>query len=208
MEINNDLILQWERKIQKMSSNTFIVGMEREDIAQELRIAIIKAAKAYDNSRGILFHTYLHTTLVNTIRTLISKAQKQPELKSLDTTYVGSSLLSSEIIEALKDPSNYESSIEVDNWLDSKDLTSNELLFIQLRLEGLTMDEITEDLKACKKCRYCLGYWKPIESSLITSNIKVEFIGSDYKQCLNKNSDSSYKVRQTLREKFINLNDG
>ena len=154
MEINNDLILQWERKIQKMSSNTFIVGMEREDIAQELRIAIIKAAKAYDNSRGILFHTYLHTTLVNTIRTLISKAQKQPELKSLDTTYVGSSLLSSEIIEALKDPSNYESSIEVDNWLDSKDLTSNELLFIQLRLEGLTMDEITEDLKACKKCRY------------------------------------------------------
>ena len=208
MEINNDLILQWERKIQKMSSNTFIIGMDREDIAQELRIAIIKAAKAYDNSRGILFHTYLHTTLVNTIRTLISKAQKQPELKSLDKTYIDSSLLSSDIIEALKDTSNYENSIEVDNWLESKDLTSNELLFIQLRLEGLTMDEITEDLKACKKCPYCLGYWKSIESPLITSNIKVEFIESDYKQCLNKNSDSSYKVRQVLREKFINLNDG
>ena len=75
MEINNDLVIQWEPKVQKMSSSAFIVGMDKEDLAQELRISLLKAAKAYDEGRGISFHTYLHTSLVNTIRTLISKAQ-------------------------------------------------------------------------------------------------------------------------------------
>ena len=79
IEINDDLIRQWEPKIQKMVSNSFVIGLDREDIAQELRISLLKAAKAYDESRGVIFHTYLHTSLVNTIRTLISKAQRQPE---------------------------------------------------------------------------------------------------------------------------------
>ena len=67
MQIDNDLILQWEPKIMKMIRNTYIAGMDREDIAQELRIALTKAAKKYDESKGAIFHTYLHTSLVNTI---------------------------------------------------------------------------------------------------------------------------------------------
>ena len=47
MEINDDLIRQWEPKVQKMASKTSIVGMEQEDIAQELRLVICKAAKKY-----------------------------------------------------------------------------------------------------------------------------------------------------------------
>ena len=69
MEINDDLVTQWNPKIQKMVSNSFILGLDREDVAQELRISLIKAAKAFDENRGIVFHTYLHTSLVNTIRT-------------------------------------------------------------------------------------------------------------------------------------------
>lgn len=68
MQINDDLIIKWEPKIQKMVSGVFVVGMEKDDIAQELRIATIKAAKAYDKERGVIFHTYLHTTMVNTIK--------------------------------------------------------------------------------------------------------------------------------------------
>ena len=41
MEINDDLVLKWEPKIQKMVSNVFVVGMERDDIAQELRISLL-----------------------------------------------------------------------------------------------------------------------------------------------------------------------
>ena len=51
MLIDDDLIIQWEPKIQKMVSNTFVVGMEKDDIAQELRIAIMKAAKSFDEDR-------------------------------------------------------------------------------------------------------------------------------------------------------------
>ena len=71
MEINDELIKQWEPKINKMLQNTFVIGLDRDDIAQELRIAIVKAAQGYNEDKGVLFHTYLHTAMVNTIRTLI-----------------------------------------------------------------------------------------------------------------------------------------
>ena len=76
MEINDELLEKWEPKVQKFLQTAFVTGMDREDIAQELRIAIIKAADHYDDSKGVIFHTYLHTVMVNTLRTLISKAQK------------------------------------------------------------------------------------------------------------------------------------
>ena len=108
MEINDELILQWEPKVQKMVSSVFVVGMERDDVAHELRIALMKSAKAYDESRGVLFHTYLHTALVNTIRTLISKAQRQPDFRSIDTVFNDSSIMPTEIANALIDPEDYE----------------------------------------------------------------------------------------------------
>ena len=148
MEINDDLVIQWEPKIQKMVSNVYVVGMDRDDIAQELRIALLKTARAYDPNRGVLFHTYLHTSLVNTIRTLISRAQKQLKLvpQSLDIIYEDTGLQSVEIVEALTDPAEQEELWELEDWLNTQDLEENELLFLQLRLEGLTMEEITEDL--------------------------------------------------------------
>ena len=84
MEINDDLIKQWEPKIQKMLQGTSIIGMDRDDIAQELRIAIMRAANGFDEDKGVVFHTYLHTAMVNTIRTLITKAQKMLNLSSLE----------------------------------------------------------------------------------------------------------------------------
>ena len=56
--------------------------------------------------------------------------------------------------------------IEADLWINSQGLSEKEKTFIQLKLEGMTMEEITEDL-----------------------------------------GESAYKVRQTLREKFVNLSD-
>ena len=76
MEINDELIKQWEPKVQRLASNTYVVGYDRDDIVQELRIAIVKAAQGFEEDRGVLFHTYLHTAMTNTIRTLISKAQR------------------------------------------------------------------------------------------------------------------------------------
>ena len=214
MQINDALILQWEPKIQKLLSGVFIIGMERDDIAQELRIAIMRAAEGYDSTRGVLFHTYLHTTLVNTIRTLMSKAQRHPEIRSLDFVREDSDTLSLELLKALTDPSDFSEVIETDNWLDSQDLQNNERLFIQLKLEGLTMEEITDDLKACRICVFCKGY----TNAETTYNIgEIEYLAynqdfpkgkkivGNYAKCINKNGESAYKVRQQLREKFADL---
>ena len=59
MDITDDLIIQWEPKIQRFLNTSFVLGMDREDLGQELRIAIIKAADGFDESRGTSFHTYL-----------------------------------------------------------------------------------------------------------------------------------------------------
>ena len=187
MKINDELILKWEPKIQKLATSTFIIGMDKDDIAQELRIAILKAAKDYDSTLGIIFHTYLHTTMINTIRTLMTKAQEEyttvflvkqanekleEELKkqrdkvfleSIDMTFDEEDFIPWEITEALQDPIDYYKDSEFDSWLASKNLNLNERLFITLKLEGLTMEEISVDL-----------------------------------------GESAYKIRQLLRKKFKN----
>jgi len=129
-----------------MVSNSFGVGMDKDDLAQELRIALVKAARAFDSSKGTIFHTYLHTSLVNTIRTLITKAQRRPIAKSIDLTYGTSNSVPREISSAMIEPSNYMDEVDANLWVSSKGLTEPEKLFLELKLEGLTMEEITEDL--------------------------------------------------------------
>jgi RNA polymerase sigma factor (sigma-70 family) len=146
MEINNELVAQWEPKIQKMSSNSYVVGLDKEDLAQELRIALVKAARAYDDSKGAIFHTYLHTSLVNTIRTLITKAQRKPIARSIDVTFDGNNTIPKEIAAAMVEPKNYTEEVEANIWIHAQGLLDKEKLFLELKLEGLTMEEITEDL--------------------------------------------------------------
>jgi len=162
MDITDELITQWEPKIQRFLNTSFVLGMDREDLGQELRISIVKAAEGFDESRGISFHTYLHTTMVNTLRTLISKAQKQHvihEATSIDSSYFSSAYdasseetnyftTSSKILKALEDPltKNKEQEFEVQDLLIRAKLSPSEINFINLRVDGLTMEEITIEL--------------------------------------------------------------
>ena len=150
MDINDDLIRQWEPKVQKMTSNTYILGLDREDLAQELRLAVVKAAQGFEEDRGVLFHTYLHTAMTNTIRTLLSKSRKLiPVTTSLDAVSSDFStmpLQSYEILAALTDPSDFTIDVEFKDFIEACGLDAVETAFITLRLEGLTMEEITEDL--------------------------------------------------------------
>jgi len=152
MDINNELILKWEPKIQKLLTDTFVVGMERDDIAQELRIAIIKAAQGFDEDRGVIFHTYLHTAMINTIRTLISRGQRHPVSLSLESQKridrSDSEVYNVSLIDTLADPTNVSDDLEFMNLLENSALLSvAEKDFIILRLEGMNMDEISKDLQ-------------------------------------------------------------
>ena len=149
MEINDDLIKQWEPKIVRMLSNTFVIGMDWDDLAQELRIAIMKAAHGFDEDRGVIFHTYLHTSMVNTLRTLISKAQRHQQPISLDAVYYDDEQpLLDQLADSLAVGIDVDNDLELRELLDSLDLTEEERKYILLRIEGLTMEEITEDLKS------------------------------------------------------------
>ena len=50
LEIDDSLIKQWEPKINRMISTYKINGIDRDDLAQELRICILKAAKKFRHS--------------------------------------------------------------------------------------------------------------------------------------------------------------
>ena len=149
MNIDNDLIAQWEPKVQRFVSTTYVMGWDKEDLAQELRIAIVKAAHGFQEDRGVLFHTYLHTAMVNTIRTLISKAQHTLSTESLDVVYSGLEdeyQIPSKILQALLQDEVGLEEIEIKEVLSRYGLSPQETAFINLRLEGLTMEEISEDL--------------------------------------------------------------
>jgi len=146
IEINDDLIIKWEPKVQKLASSVFVLDMDRDDIAQELRISILKAAKGFDSSLGTSFHTYLHTTMINTLRTLIVKAQrKHIDMQSIDDL-LDTEVPSSKVQQALGVADDSFEELEVLELLRNSKLTFKEEQFIILRLEGLTMEEITEDL--------------------------------------------------------------
>ena len=59
IEINDDLIKQWEPKIHNILADTQVRGYSKEDLEQELRISIIKAAKGFNEDRGAVSYTHL-----------------------------------------------------------------------------------------------------------------------------------------------------
>ena len=145
IEINDELILQWEPKIQRLLANTFVRGLDKEDLEQELRIAIVKAAKGFNSDKGVIFHTYLHTAMVNTLRTLISKAQRTVVTFSLDESLDNENngigelpLAMSKALQVFMEDEDYD--------LDFNKFTKDEQKFLELRLEGFTMEEISQEV--------------------------------------------------------------
>ena len=146
IEINDELILQWEPKIQKLLANTFVRGLDKEDLEQELRIAIVKAARGFNSDKGVIFHTYLHTAMINTLRTLISKAQRTISTLSLDEALESENnvirgelpLAMSKALQVFMEDENYD--------INFNQFTKDEQQFLELRLEGFTMEEISQEI--------------------------------------------------------------
>lgn len=151
MEINNELIEQWEPKITRILQDKWVTGMDKADLAQELRIVIMKAAQGYKEGSAASFHTYLHRAMINRLSTLILQASRKIVPYSLDFTYSdyddgGDDFLPSTVQEGLADPQDFAGLLELQDVLNSSGMTEAESVFLQLKLEGLTMQEIAENL--------------------------------------------------------------
>ena len=155
VEIDDALIKQWEPKITRMISTYQIEGLHRDDLAQELRICILKAAKRYDPDRNVLFHTYLHTTMVNTIRTLAAKSKRNINNSAsyLGQTFFSDSLDDDTSNQALtqdlflEDPKDWFNVVEINDLVESLNLTKPELGFLALRQAGHSLKEIHQQFE-------------------------------------------------------------
>ena len=139
MNIDNDLIKQWEPQVHKVARNVSIIGMDYADIVQELRIGVMKAAKGYREDSGVIFHTYLYKTLMNTASTLITKAAKHHRAMPVVD-------MAEDIELRLKDNIDNTLDIETVDMLQNFELSSIEKQFIQLRMQGYSMKELGEHL--------------------------------------------------------------
>lgn len=159
MEITQELLDKWEPKVHRMLRTCNIVGIEYEDQAQELRIEIVKAAKAFDESRGASFHTFLHTCMLNRIRQMIAIAQKkkndndaslQPDLYPWILTDQNED--NEPRLEIRKTVDVYD--FEIKEAFDSLDLTSGEAMLFDLFLCGWKkrhVRAVTKDKKSFDK---------------------------------------------------------
>ena len=152
--IDNNLITTWEPKIQGLVNKYYVTGMDKDDLIQELRMVLMRCAEKYDNTKSTAsFHTYVHRGMINTLITLINKATKLPEVVSFDKTFVSvtdNEQNPNELQKALEDPNaeDFSNLLLLDDILsdNNETFTDKEKVFISSRVDGLTMEEITEDL--------------------------------------------------------------
>ena len=147
-QTEEELLAQWEPKVNSMLRTVSIIGLDREDIAQELRIAIIKSARRYHpENTTAKFHTYLHISMLNVIRSLIAKAQRRVVTTSLDKQqqYGTSSPYSPNDPLNLADSSQDElfEAVDLMSVLENSNLTPSEMTFIALRTQKYRLKDIS-----------------------------------------------------------------
>jgi len=148
MEINNELIEKWEPKIYRILKNAYIEGWEKEDLVQELRLTIIKAAKKYNPEKNTIFHTYLHTAMINTLRTIHSKSLKRISTISLDKD--NTSGVADNDNYTLKDVLTIDDKlldeVKFQDFLNSLNLDNSETNYLTMKSQNYTMDYIQDNL--------------------------------------------------------------
>ena len=147
MDINNDLILKWEPKINKMVSNIYIQGYDRDDLAQELRLIVLKAAKLYNPNRNAIFHTYLHTAMANRLKTLWVQASKKIQSYSLDMQSDSDDDNTYKLSDFVKQLDENLDEVDFIDWIDSLNLDKGEKQFLTKKLQNYTMKDIEQYLK-------------------------------------------------------------
>ena len=148
MEINNELIEKWEPKIYRILKNAYIEGWEKADLVQELRLTIIKAAKKYNPEKNTIFHTYLHTAMINTLRTIHSKSLKRISTISLDKD--NTSGVADNDNYTLKDVLTIDDKlldeVKFQDFLNSLNLDNSETNYLTMKSQNYTMDYIQDNL--------------------------------------------------------------
>jgi hypothetical protein len=117
---------------------------------------VLKAAKLYKPNRNAIFHTYLHTAMVNRLKTLWMQASKKIQGYSLDleTSEDENSYKLSDFVKQLDD--NLDE-VEFVDYLDSLNLDMGEKEFLLKKFQNHTMKDIEEKLKSISDTKIVNG---------------------------------------------------
>ena len=141
-----------------MLSKIYVQGYDRDDLAQELRMIVLKAAKLYKPNRNAIFHTYLHTAMVNRLKTLWMQSSKKIHGQSLDaTTSDEAGEGSYKLSDFVKQLDENLDEVEFIDYLESLDLDDGEKQFLKDKFMNKTMKTIEENLKELSKIKYVNG---------------------------------------------------
>lgn len=133
--ITDESIQKWEPKIQQIIYQRPILGMDKEDVAQELRIIVWKSLQKYQagHSSGANFHTYVHQAMVNRLITLRKRENGRYKVE------IGLRQ-SREALPLVTNSSSFSFLV------DQLHLTYREQSVLELLLEGYTAKEVAPKL--------------------------------------------------------------
>ena len=161
-----------------MVSNIYIYGYDRDDLAQELRLIVVKAAKIYNPNRNAIFHTYLHTAMANRLKTLWVQASKKLQGQSLDAPTSDSDGENSyKLSDFVKQLDENLDEVDFIDYLESLNLDDGETQFLTDKFTNKTMKSIEKNLKSLSKTKTVNG-----EETMVNYSI--------------------YKVKKSLRNKL------
>ncbi len=160
-----------------MVSNIYIQGFDRDDLAQELRLIVIKAAKLYKPNRNAIFHTYLHTAMANRLKTLWVQASKKIQSYSLDMQTDSDNENSYKLSDFIKQLDENLDEVDFIDYLESLNLDAGEKQFLTDKFKNRTMKDIETKLKSISNKKIVNG-----EETVVNYSI--------------------YKVKKSLRNKL------
>ena len=129
-----EIIEQWEPKIQGLARREWIEGLDTDDILQELRQKTIETWRRFNPDFGIQFHTFLHVALENHLKILYRKTQAKRRICvkiSLEFAYNVSTKDEYNIIDGLGD-------------LKSLGLTQQEIEACDMIIQGYPLYQIPD----------------------------------------------------------------
>jgi RNA polymerase sigma factor (sigma-70 family) len=144
-ECEFDLILQRFHPLLIKRTMVWVVGIDKEDLYQELIIKTLCCCRHWKREHKTKFVTYLFTSLDNHIKKIIRESNAQKRTTELEqVSYEALLELEGEI--PLECPQYFEDEVELDLLIEGLDLDPNERVCVEMIYEGHMNVDIADKL--------------------------------------------------------------
>jgi len=116
-----------------MARKYHVPHYDYEDLCQELRIVLIKAAKHYDPTKTASFHTYFHRSIIMCIGGLLHREIKR-----------NFNFIDIDLIYSI--PGQHDTELDIDYYIENFGLSFNSKRVLRLLLYGYSKSEVKKEI--------------------------------------------------------------